>query len=160
MPSPEILKLFKTGTVSDASDHHANWVQNPCKFHAFNTLCDMALHAAEPGRAVPAPQLPLTKTFFRMETLLLAPEKNRTNRTGWDEWGCAQSHSSHWSRLSYSPSKIRTIQCPVLHRFRDVTGLQGIGGGEVSDGAGDFEDAVVGARGEAEAFDGFGEESA
>src|SRR5215212_11110477 len=58
-----------------------------------------------------------------------------------------------------STLKIRAVQRPVLHRLRDVRRLDPIARREVRDGAGHLEDAVVGAGGEAEAFDG-GEEEA
>lgn len=60
------------------------------------------------------------------------------------------------SPASRSP-KVSPIQRPVLHRLGYVRGVDSLAPREVGDGAGDFEDAVVGAGGEAEAFDG-GEE--
>jgi len=49
---------------------------------------------------------------------------------------------------------VAPIEAPVLHRLGDVFGLNGFGSGNVRDGATDFENAVVGAGGEAEAADG------
>jgi len=46
------------------------------------------------------------------------------------------------------------IQTPVLNGFGQMLGGDGLGAGEVGDGAGHFEDAVVGAGGEAKAADG------
>ena len=46
------------------------------------------------------------------------------------------------------PSLSTPVQGPVLHGFGDVRGLDIFGGGEIGDGAGDLEHAVVGAGGE------------
>ena len=48
------------------------------------------------------------------------------------------------------PSPLRTIQGAVLDGFEEVFAGDGLGAGEVGDGAGDAEDAGVGAGGEAE----------
>src|SRR5690348_10442101 len=53
---------------------------------------------------------------------------------------------------------VGTVEGAVLDGFAEVLGLDGGGGIEVGDGAGDFKDAVVGACGKAEAGDGVFEE--
>jgi hypothetical protein len=42
----------------------------------------------------------------------------------------------------------RPIEGPILDGFADVLGGDAVGSGEIGDGAGDFEDAVVGAGAE------------
>src|SRR5260370_39815711 len=49
---------------------------------------------------------------------------------------------------------VGAIEGAVLNGFAEVAGLDAFGGVEVGDGAGDFENAVVGARGKGEAGDG------
>lgn len=50
-----------------------------------------------------------------------------------------------------SGAKVRTIQRPVLHCLGHVRGVELLGAGQVGDGAGDFQHAVVGPGREAEA---------
>jgi hypothetical protein len=52
-----------------------------------------------------------------------------------------------------SSGPVVPIQTPVLHRFGEVFGSDGGGFIQVGDGAGDFENAVVGAGGEAHPTD-------
>ena len=47
-----------------------------------------------------------------------------------------------------------------MHRLGDVRAVEALGPGEVGDGAGDFEHAIVGASGEAEAREGLLDEAA
>src|SRR5438552_15008582 len=57
-----------------------------------------------------------------------------------------------WLPESLGP--VGTVKRAVLDSFAEMFGFDGIRGVEIGDGAGDFEDAVVGASGEAEASDG------
>jgi hypothetical protein len=52
------------------------------------------------------------------------------------------------------------VEGAILDGFEEVRGFDAVGVGEVGDGAGDFEDAVVGAGGEGELFHGLLEELA
>src|ERR1700722_10726041 len=54
----------------------------------------------------------------------------------------------HRSRVGFS-CPVRTVEAAVLDGFGDVFGLDRVGAFEVGDGAGDFQDAVVGAGAEA-----------
>lgn len=51
-------------------------------------------------------------------------------------------------------SPVSAVEGAVLDGFAEVFGSQGWGAFEVGDGARDFQDAIVGASGEAEALDG------
>jgi len=57
-------------------------------------------------------------------------------------------------RVRKRSGPVRAIESAVLDGFAEVFGLNGVGSVEVGYGAGDFEDAIVGARGKAEAGDG------
>lgn len=56
-------------------------------------------------------------------------------------------------RPTHPSPKVRPIQRPILHRLSDVRGFDPLACAEVRDRACDFQDAVVRARGEAEALD-------
>ena len=51
---------------------------------------------------------------------------------------------------AYSSIKYRAVEASILNGFEDVIALYSFGDGEIGDGAGDFEDAVVGAGGKRE----------
>jgi hypothetical protein len=59
-----------------------------------------------------------------------------------------------------SRPEVRPIQRSVVHGFGDVVALDAFGGDEVGDRSGDFQDAVVGANGEAEVREGLVEDAA
>ena len=56
--------------------------------------------------------------------------------------------------------KYRAVEAPILNRFEQVVAFDFVDAGEIGDGAGDFQDAIVGAGGERELLHGLLQEIA
>lgn len=61
---------------------------------------------------------------------------------------CAPLSDGDWTNRPFLLHHKRPIQAPVLYRLQQVLLPDAVARGEVGDGAGDFEDLVIGAGGE------------